>query len=771
VDIDLRFRKKSIICILSSASIDQIILDNPSYKWLFAKHITIDRRGAGGLFGPQAILLTIKLKGKGLAMNGLEYIFKPRSVAVIGASARKGTIGREILHNLIINEFNGKIFPVNPNYDVIHSIKCYSTILDVPDAVDLAIMVVPRESVPEMAVKCGRKGVRGMVVISAGFKEVGGHGIELENQLVEICREYRIRMMGPNCYGAVNTDPDFSLNCTFGKTSALPGNVGFISQSGGLGEAIMNHARELGLGFSMFASIGNKADISANDILEFWKDDPRTEVILLYLENFGNPRHFTQIAREISRTKPIVAVKSGRTTQGARAASSHTGALAELDVAVDALFDQCGVMRVSSVEEMFDVASALANQPIPKGNRVAIVSNAGGPALLATDALAGLGMQLPPYAGETRKKLKKALTGQGDVNNPLDLVAGAGGRQFKAALDVVRDDQNYDSIIPIFVPPVTINQMDVANSILEGVKGSKKTVMACFMGAGEGSQAINYLKKQGIPVYQFPEAIAKTLSQIDQHRKWLERPPGKYKSFKVDKKGVQSIIDEAVKQGENSIAGEKALDILQRYGIQATQNIIAYSEKEALAAAEKIGYPVVLKVNTPVILHKTEVGAVEIDLRTPKEVKAAYGKLKKKVMAVARTGKKERFSVFVQEMISGGIETVIGMSTDPAFGPLIMFGLGGIYVEILKDVAFRINPISDTDVEEMIGGLKSYPLLTGFRGAEAVDLAALKESLLRLSQLVSDFDMITEIDINPFIACRKKGKSKAVDARFIIGAR
>ena len=701
-------------------------------------------------------------------MNGLESIFKPKSVAVIGASARKGTIGREILHNLIENEFNGKVFPVNPNYDVIHSIKCYSTILDVPDAVDLAIMVVPRDFVPDMAEKCGRKGVRGMVVISAGFREVGGRGIDLENQLLDICQRYRIRMIGPNCYGVINTDPEISLNCTFGKTAALRGNVGFISQSGGLGEAILNHARELGLGFSMFASIGNKADISANDILEFCKDDPHTEVILLYLENFGNPRRFTKIAREVSRSKPIVAVKSGRTLQGARAASSHTGALAELDVAVDALFDQCGVMRVSSVEEMFDVASALANQPIPKGNRVAIVSNAGGPALLATDAVIGLGLQLPPYTGETKKKLKKALTGQGDVNNPLDLVAGAGGQSFKAALNVVKDDKNYDCIMPIFVPPVTINQMDVARSILEGVSGTDKPVLACFMGADEGSQAVDFLKKNGIPVYQFPEAIANTLSHLDLHRKWLERPHGHYKNFRVNKDRVKEIIDATLKTGQKSIVGETALEILSNYGIPATRNIVACSEKEAVAAAEEIGYPVVVKINTPVILHKTEFGAVKVDLRTSREVKAAFSDLKKKVASMPKKGKQEKFSVFVQEMITGGVETVIGMSTDEAFGPLIMFGLGGIYVEILKDVAFRINPLSDTDVEEMIGSLKSYPLLTGFRGSEAVDLATLKESLLRLSQLVSDFDVISEIDINPFIACRKKNSSKAVDARFIL---
>jgi acetyltransferase len=517
----------------------------------------------------------------------------------------------------------------------------------------------------------------------------------------------------------------------------------------------------------MVASIGNKADISANDILEFWKDDPSTDVILLYLENFGNPRKFTKIAREISRTKPIVAVKSGRTSQGARAASSHTGALAELDVGVDALFDQCGVLRVSSVEELFDVARALANQPIPKGNRVAIVSNAGGPGLLATDAMVNLGLDVGPYKGETKAKLKKTLTGQGYVNNPLDLVAGAGGKSFKMALNIVKKDKNYDSIVPIFVPPVTINQLDVAQSILEGIKGTNKTVLACFMGAGESSEGVNFLKEHGIPVYIFPEAIAKTLSQIDMYRNWLDRPRHDFRAFKVDKDRVETIINETISSGDNSIVGDNALSILDCYGIPIVQSRTAQSERAAVSAAEEIGYPVVMKVDTPRILHKTEIGAVVLDLRTPKEIRTTYAKLRDKVSGQLKK-RSEKFSVSIQEMVPGGVETVIGMTTDPSFGPLIMFGLGGIYVEILKDVAFRINPLNEGNVDEMMKSLKSYPLLTGFRGAKAVDMIILKESLLRLSQLVSDFDVFSEIDINPFIAKSVKGKSKAVDARFII---
>ncbi len=700
-------------------------------------------------------------------MNGIEYIFKPKSVAVIGASGRKGTIGREILHNILVNEFNGKVFPVNPKHDVIHSIKSYSTILDVPDAVDLAIIVVPRDGVPKVAEQCGQKGVRGLVVISAGFKEVGGKGIELEKQLVEICREYRMRLIGPNCFGVVNSDPEVSLNCTFGKTAALPGRVGFISQSGALGEAIMNHAHELGLGFSMVASIGNKADISANELLEFWENDPNTDIILLYLENFGNPRHFTRIARKISRKKPIVAVKSGRTTQGAKAASSHTGALAELDVGVDALFDQCGVMRVSSIEELFDVASALANQPIPKGNRAVIVSNAGGPGLLATDALVSLGMDVAPFSSETKKKLKKVLSGQGTISNPLDLVAGAGGEHFRSALEVVKKDPDFDTIIPIFVPPVTIDQLEVARSIMDGIQGTDKTVLTCFMGAGEGSIGVDYLKKNKMPVYLFPEAIAKSLSVIEGYRKWLQRPQGKPKTFRVDKNKARKLLDEAQEAGQDALVGEQALEMLSFYGIPVTKNIIAYTEKEAVTAAEKIGYPIVLKINTPTILHKTEIGAVHVDLRTSKEVRAAFADLKKKVAGQKKKGR-QKFSVFVQEMVQCGIETVIGMTTDPSFGPLMMFGLGGIYVEVLKDVSFRIHPLNPNNVEEMIANLKSYPLLTGFRGSEPIDMNMLKETLLRLSQLVSDFDEIAEIDINPFMACPKKDASRAVDARFII---
>ena len=695
----------------------------------------------------------------------LDSIFSPSSVAVIGASTRKGTIGRETLHNILSAEFEGKVFPVNPKAPVIHSIKSYSTILDVPDLVDLAIVIVPKEEVLSVVRQCGQKGVKGLVVISAGFSEVGAEGKAREVAVMNVVREYGMRMIGPNCFGVVNTNPSVSLNATFGKTFPKVGKVGFITQSGAMGEAIMNQAKELGIGFSVVASIGNKADISSNDILDYFRDDPHTDIILMYLENFGNPRKFTAIAREVSRFKPIVAVKSGRTHLGAKAASSHTGSLAGADVAVDALFEQTGVMRVGTVEELFDVAAALSSQPVPKGNRVVVVTNAGGPGILATDALINHGLQMPSLSPATVKELRKFSSTEASFSNPMDMVAGAGAEQFKRTLCALKHDDQYDTIIPIFVPPVTINQMDVAVSIKEAVADTKKTVLACFMGAGEGSAAVAYLKSHNVPVYIFPEAVAKTLSTIDEYRQWLNRPRGKYKSFKVNTEAVKIVIERVLGDRDGAIVGDDAIEILEAYGIPAAPYHFAGSAKEAVSVANSIGYPVVMKINTPQILHKTELGAVLVDLRSDKEVRDGWKELE---IRLAKLKKKEKMTVALQQMISGEVETVIGMVDDRQFGPLIMFGLGGIFVEVMKDVAFRINPLTDASAKEMIQSLRSYPLLTGFRGSAPVDIDRIVDAVLRVSQLVKDFDCFAEIDINPFIVSADKSRCKAVDARLIV---
>ncbi|HWR84097.1 MAG TPA: CoA-binding protein, partial [Candidatus Deferrimicrobium sp.] len=533
--------------------------------------------------------------------QSLDAVFKPKSVAVIGASTRRGTIGRETLHNILLAEFNGKVFPVNPKASVIHSIKAYSTVLDVPDAVDLAIIIVRKEFVADVVRQCGEKGVKGLVVISAGFSEIGPEGKKREREVLRIAQDYGIRMIGPNCFGVVNTDPDINLNATFGKVYPKEGKVGFITQSGAMGEAIMNHAKELGIGFSVVASIGNKADVSSNDILEYFKDDPRTEIILMYLENFGNPRHFTQIAREISRSKPIVAVKSGRTKLGAKAASSHTGSLAGLDVGVDALFEQTGVMRVDTVEELFDVAKALSTQPIPKGNRVVVVSNAGGPGILATDALISNGLEMPPLSTTTVRKLKKFISEEASFSNPLDMVAGAGPKEFKLTLDSVKVDTRYDTIVPIFVPPVTVDQLEVARNIHESLGDCRKTVLACFMGAGRGSEGIEYLKQHNIPVYIYPEAVAKTLATICKYRERLTRPRGKVRAFDVDQEAVHEVVQRYRQSGQAAIAGDDAITILKAYGIPAVGYSYAGDVREAVRTARQIGYPVVMKIHTPPI--------------------------------------------------------------------------------------------------------------------------------------------------------------------------
>ena len=698
--------------------------------------------------------------------RSLDGIFRPKSIAVIGASTRKGTIGREILHNLIESEFNGKVFPVNPKASVIHSIKCYSTILDVPDAVDLAIIVVPRDSVKMILEQCGEKGVKGVVVITSGFKETGEEGAEKELELMEVICKYNMRMVGPNCFGVLNTDPNYSMNATFSKTKPPVGNVGFMSQSGALGEAILDYANRLRLGISMFASVGNKADISGGDLLVYWQDDPNTQLILLYLENFGDPRRFTRIARGITRKKPIVAVKAGRTAAGARAVSSHTGALAGLDVGADALFDQCGVQRVTSVDELFDVAIAFTNQPLPEGDRIAVITNAGGPGILATDAVVSLGMKMADFEPKTLKQLKANLPPIAAIDNPIDVIAAGGPDSYRVAMDAVLSDKNVDGVIVIFVPPIVVDHRAVIRAIVEMIAKhhNNKTVLGCFMGTPDGIAGLEEMAKHKIPIYTFPESAAKAMWAMTRYRKWIERPEGKIVDFKVKKDRVRRIADAAAKLRREIIIGEEALEILDAYGIGVARSMKANSQQDMKKTASKLGFPLVMKIDDPNIIHKTDVGGVVTDLRNQAELDDAFRKMKEKF---SRPGKKF-IGVILQEMVKSGVETIMGMHDDPSFGPLLMFGLGGIYVEVMKDVAFKIHPLTDYDAEEMIRSVKGYPLLTGFRGSPAVDLKILEKTLLRLSLLASDFPIFESFDVNPFIASKKTGKSKAVDARFVL---
>jgi len=690
----------------------------------------------------------------------LDSIFRPRCIAVIGATPRPGTIGRQIMHNLISYEFNGKIFPVNPKHSVIHSIKCYSTIRDIPDPVDVAFIIVPREAVIETIDQCAEKGTKGVVVITAGFKEVGPDGLAYEQKLLERLQYHGIRMVGPNCFGIVNTDPEYRINGTFGKTHPLEGKIALVSQSGALGETIFTHAAQLGVGFSMFASIGNKTDVSGNDVLRYWQNDPKTDIIMMYLENFGNPRRFTQIAREITRTKPIIVVKAGRTAAGARAALSHTGALAGQDVSVDALFEQTGVIRVSSIQEMFDVATALTSQPVPKGRRVCVITNAGGPGILATDALVANGLEMAPLSDTTKKQLREHLPKQAAVDNPVDLIASADAERYGLALEVVTKDDHVDSVVPLFVPPLMINADAVADKIVEIAGKHRKPMLACMMGVTQGAPWIQKLKAANLPVYPYPEGIAQTLAAMDRWQRWRTRPVGKEVAFDVDLAAAEQIF--AAADGD-PITGRAAMDLLDTHGIPVIKPQLAASVDEAVAAAEACGFPVVLKLESPDVIHKSDVGGVRIDLRTPDDVRDAYTAICDGLKAAQP---KAKFSgVQVQAMVPGGTELVIGMTTDPSFGPLIMFGLGGVFVEVFKDVTFRVHPLRDIDAQEMIREIRGYPLLCGARGRKKVNLDKLAEIILRVSQLVTHFSDIDQIDINPLVAGSERLEFAAVDAR------
>ncbi|MCI0331541.1 MAG: acetate--CoA ligase family protein [candidate division Zixibacteria bacterium] len=699
------------------------------------------------------------------ARNPLDYIFRPRSVAVVGASPKKGTIGRELLHNIIEGGFNGSVFPVNPNYPVIHSIKCYSKVGEIPDAVDLAIIIVPRDFVMGVVDDCGKKGVRGLVVITAGFKEAGPKGVELEKQLKEKVVGYGMRMIGPNCFGVVNTNPDIRLYATFGKTQPLAGKIGFISQSGAMGESMLYHAQQIGLGISQFASIGNKADVSGNDLLEYWREDSQTEVILMYLENFGNPLKFTKIARELSRKKPMIVVKSGRTLAGSRAAVSHTGSLAGLDIGVDALLEQAGVLRVSSVEEMFDLATAFSLQTVPAGSKVAIVTNAGGPGIITTDAVVQMGLSLAKFSDATKEAIRTAVPEAANLENPVDLIATADAKAYGAALAAVMADPAVDSVIVLFVPPINIDQMAVAQSILEVHSRFKKPIYTSLMGVSENSPPVSLLRDNSIPAYAFPESIVKSLAGLERYRVWSARPESVFPKFKVNRKAAGELLEKAKTCG-GKILGLEALELLGAYGIPVVPSKMAGNPDELLEAAVKIGFPLVLKINDPKLVHKTEIGGVIADLRTKEEVLDAYSKLQKSYEKALPGGKFT--GVLVQRMIKGGVETVFGITLDRSYGPLMMFGLGGVFVEVIKDVSFRLHPLSKTDAGEMVRSVKAFPLLSGFRGSKPVQIDKLEEVLLRLSQLVGDFPEILELDINPFFATPEAENCAAVDCRIVV---
>ena len=698
---------------------------------------------------------------------GLDPILKPRAIAVIGASRKADTIGHQIFANLVRYGFTGAVYPVNPQASAIQSVRAYPNVGELPERPDLAIVVIPKERVLGVVQECGQSRIPGLVVISAGFREIGGAGVARERELVDLVRRYGMRMVGPNCMGVLNTDPAVSMNATFAPAMPPHGRAAFVSQSGALGVSVLDHAAEYGIGISQFVSVGNKPDVSGNDLLEQWEHDPTVGVILMYVESFGNPRRFLELASRITRSKPIIAVKSGRSKVGARAASSHTGALAASDTAVSALLAQAGVLRAGSIEELFDMAMAFTGRPLPRSRRTAVVTNSGGPGILAADALETHGLELVELEPATIARLKPVYPEEASIRNPLDMIASATPAMYRTALDGVLRDPRVDSALAVFVPPLGVRQADVADAIVAASAGHvQKPVLAVLMGSEGLPQGRAELHKAGIPAYVFPESAARGLAALRRQREWTSRPSSPAPTIEVDRARAARALAGAGGNPARKLGELEALELLAAYGIPVAESRFAADPQEAARCAAALGFPVVLKAVAPALVHKTDVGGVRLGLMTPVEVAEAGAEI---LDAVGRGLADGHVSgLLVQRMVTGGRETIVGISRDPSFGPLVMFGLGGIYVEALKDVVFRVAPIQPLDAHDMVRAIRGVALLDGIRGAAPVDFAALTGVLLRISQLAVDHPEIAELDVNPLLAFASG--AEAVDARVVLAA-
>lgn len=699
----------------------------------------------------------------------LEAFFNPKSVAVVGASTSSEKLGYAVLENLVNGGYAevGKIYPINPKADEILGQKVYPSVLDVPDEIDLAVIVIPYPFVPAVLDECGKKGIPGVVVISAGFREAGMEGLERELELVEIAKKHQIRLIGPNCLGIIDTFTP--INASFSAGTPPQGPMAFMSQSGALGTAILDWAQAGRLGLAKFVSLGNKADVSEIDLLKAWSDDIDTNVILIYSEGLPNGQEFINVAREVTKTKPVVAIKSGVTKSGSRAVSSHTGSLAGSEQAYQAAFQQAGVLRANDMASMFDMALALGYQPLLKADQIAIVTNAGGPGILATDALERSGMSLARFENETIQALEKYLPDAASAANPVDVLGDARGDRYKFALDIVSMDPNVDGIMVVLTPQAMTEIEDTAKTIGSLSQKIDKPILACFMGEAKVEQGIKILREYNVPNYSFPVQASLAFRAMSQYRDIKGRKEPVFESFKVDTKSVKQVLEGAKKDGRYAIGDAEAWDILKAYGLSIPRSVLAKTPQEAVEIAGDLGYPVVLKIASPNILHKTDVGGVKIGLESPDQVRDAYE------LMIYRT---ERFlpeahiwGCQVQEMAPpGGLEVLIGMNRDPQFGPLITFGLGGIYVEALKDVTFRIAPFTRLEAQAMLDEIRSKALLEGIRGKPPIDKGAIVDTLLRMGQLVQEFPEIAEFDINPLIVYPKEQGAIAIDMRLVLAS-
>ncbi len=707
-----------------------------------------------------------------MSVNDLQAVFAPRGVAVIGASRRAGSVGRAVFANVLQHGYSDVVYPVNLKAASIMSVKAYPSVLAIPDPVDLAVVVVPRESVPGVLKECGEKAIKAAIVITAGFKELGAAGAAHEEAVLEATRNSGLRLLGPNCLGIINTDPRVSLNASFARLTPLPGNIALISQSGAVGVAALEYARGEQIGLSKFVSVGNKADLNENDFLAYLGDDPLTDVILLYLEDLTDPKRFFRLAQEItsraSGRKPLLAIKSGRTAAGARAASSHTGALAGSDAAYDALFAQCGVLRVESLEELFDYAAAFATQPLPRGNRVAIVTNAGGLGIVTTDAAVRYGLSLAVFQEATLHRLEEGLPAAASRHNPVDLLGDAGPERYALALESVLADDGVDGAIVLSTPQLMTDLAAIAATVAENAPRHGKPVLVCQMALGEIGETLDIWTRARLPHYHFPEEAARSMAAMARYALSTEGPGYEVRSFPdVDRQAVAALLLRAREEKRRFLLEPEAQQILAAYGFPTLPSRWVPSAADAVPAAEALGYPVVLKIVSPDIVHKVDVGGVRLNLTGPEEVRQAGDEILAAVQAAQPQARGA--GILVQKMAPPGRETILGMSRDPHFGPLLMLGLGGTYVEIFQDVIFRLAPISEQWARRMIRDLKGFQILTGYRGEPPADLDALAEALERLSQLVLDFPEIQELDVNPFLVFAAGQGAAVLDARLFVG--
>ncbi len=698
----------------------------------------------------------------------LDELFRPTSVAVVGASNRPGKVGTSLFRNVIAAGFQGVAHPVNPSWKSVSGVRCYPDLQSLPDPPELGIVIVPAPQVAGTIDELGRAGAKGAIVISAGFREIGDAGAALENEVVARARRHGMSLVGPNCFGVFNTDPSVGLNATFSESLPSPGNIAFVSQSGALGAGILKYAASERIGFSRFVSVGNRAGVDENDLLAALDRDPRTRVILLYVESLANGRRFLEAARDVTEHKPVLVIKSGRTTAGERAAKSHTGSLAQSgrDQLYDAVFAQSGVQRVDSLAGLFRLAKIFSSGLALGGPRLVILTNSGGPGIVAADAAVRQGLELPFLPEAVRSALTSRLPTIAAVANPLDMTADVGADDYRRTLETLIESPGLDGALVIATPTGTMTGESVARAIADARATTRKPIVACLFGVTDLSEEATYLESQGVPTYTFPEEAVEGLGGLARYRAWLDRPHLPVRTFAVDRAAASAVLSRAQSVGATVLPEYAARGLLEAYGIPFPRSALARDVEEAVRAGDGIGFPVVLKVASPDISHKTDVGGVAVNLRNAAELRGAWERMDRSVRAAAPSARIDGFEVEAQ--VPAGKEVLLGIQRDPSFGPIVVFGMGGIYVEALRDVTFRLAPVRPLSAQHMIESIRAYPLLRGVRGEPASDLAALGEAIERISQLAVERPEVVELDLNPLIVRPAGHGVTAVDARIVL---